>query len=140
MKNFACKNRVLQRDRLLERRALEREYCNCMSYEYMLKVKVTDRPGGEFYTSHRLFDVLHYSVTMFKSYCKILVAINHFLQKRNQKRVLNFGKIEDKKILIQLYCYDIIVNYYNIVVENLNSTLYILDQSTIHFKKQYMQA
>ena len=27
MKNFAFQNRVLQRDRVLERRVLEREYC-----------------------------------------------------------------------------------------------------------------
>ena len=28
MKNFAFQNRVLQRDRVLERRVLEREYCS----------------------------------------------------------------------------------------------------------------
>ena len=34
MKNFAFQNRVLQRDRVLERRVLEREYCN---YDSMKK-------------------------------------------------------------------------------------------------------
>jgi hypothetical protein len=31
MKNFAFQNRVLQRDRVLERRVLEREYCTVLS-------------------------------------------------------------------------------------------------------------